>query len=101
MNFMALTNFLYTKTPFSLLTKFEKDRKTRTITTTMTDALYDLCNDGLGNSQEVEQLNLLTYLRILRKKTIDAVRQLHGLDMDIAKIANETGLPPEIITKIL
>lgn len=100
-NFEAVTTFLFQKTPFSLLTKFEKGSKVKSITTTMGDALYDLCNDGLGNSQQVEQMNLLTYLRILRKKTIDSVRQLHGMKMDIAKIANETGLPPDIITQII
>lgn len=100
MNFMALNTFIYTKTEFSLLSKFEPG-KAKDITTDMSDALYDLCNDGLGNASEVEQLNLMTYLKVLRKKTIDGVRQLHGTGMDMAKIANETGLPPEIITKIV
>jgi len=100
MNFMALNTFIYTKTEFSLLSKFEPG-KAKDITTDMSDALYDLCNDGLGNAAEVEQLNLMTYLKVLRKKTIDGVRQLHGTGMDLAKIANETGLPIEIITKIV
>lgn len=99
--FEALCNFLFTKTPFSLLTKFERNGKAKAVTTTMQDALYDLCRDGMGNSSEVEQLNLLTYLRVLRKKTIDGVRQLHGMKMDIAQIANETGLPPQVITDII
>lgn len=101
MNFQALCTFLFTRTPFSLLTKFEKSDRLKAITTTMADALYDLCADGLGNSSEVEQLNLLTYLRLLRKKTIDSVRQLHGMQMDLAQIANETGLPIETITDIV
>ena len=100
MNFLAVTTFLFTKTPLSLLTKFEKG-KAKDITTTMSDALYDLCADGLGNSEEVERLNLLTYLRLLRKRTIDIVRQMHGMKMDVAQIANETGLPPNIITAIV
>lgn len=100
-NFMALQNFLYRKTPFALLTKFEKSGKVRAITTTMADKLYDLSKDGLGNVTEVERMNVLTYLRILRKQTIDSVRQLHGMKMDIAKIAEEVGLPIEIITKII
>lgn len=101
LNFEAVTTFLFTRTPFSLLTKFEKTGKAKSITTTMGDALYDLCADGLGNSQEVEKMNVITYLRILRKKTIDSVRQLHGMKMDVGKIANETGLPPSVITKIV
>lgn len=100
MNFQAVNTFLYTKTDFSLLAKFLPG-KARAITTDMSDALYDLCADGLGNSQEVEQLNLITYLRILRKKTIDGVRQLHGAGVALAKIAEEVGLPIEIITKII
>lgn len=101
MNFEAVNNFLFTKTSFNLLTRFEKDGKTKSITTDMTDALYDLSHDGLGNVQEIEQLNVLTYLRILRKKTIDSVRQLHGMKMELDKIATEVGLPIEIITKIV
>jgi len=100
MNFEAVNNFLFLKTSFSLLTKFEPG-KAHSITTDMTDALYDLSKDGLGNASEVEQLNVLTYLRILRKKTIDSVRQMHGMKMEIDKIASEVGLPIEIITKII
>lgn len=100
MNFQAVNTFLYTKTDFSLLAKFLPG-KAHAITTDMGDALYDLCADGLGNSHEVERLNLITYLRILRKKTIDGVRQLHGAGIDLAKIAEDVGLPIEIITKII
>lgn len=100
MNFQAVNTFLYTKTDFSLLAKFLPG-KAHAITTDMSDALYDLCADGLGNSRDVEQLNLITYLRILRKKTIDGVRQLHGAGIDLAKIAEDVGLPIEIITKII
>lgn len=100
MNFQAVNNFLYTKTDFSLLAKFLPG-KAHAITTDMSDALYDLCADGLGNSHEVEQLNLISYLKILRKKTIDGVRQLHGAGIDLAKIAEDVGLPIEIITKII
>lgn len=101
MNFEALCSFLFRKTPFELLTRFNASGKVKAVTTTMADALYDLSRDGLGNAREVEQLNLLTYLRILRKRTIDSVRQLNGMQMDIAKIAEETGLPIETITKII
>lgn len=100
MNFQAVNTFLYTKTDFSLLAKFLPG-KAHAITTDMSDALYDLCADGLGNSHEVEQLNLMSYLKILRKKTIDGVRQLHAAGVDLAKIAEDVGLPIEIITKII
>jgi len=100
MNFEALNAFLFTKTPLQLLSQFEQGRA-RSITTDMADALYDLCADGVGNSSEVEQLNVITYLRLLRKKTIDGVRQMHGAGMDLAKIANETGLPVETVAKMI
>ena len=100
LNFMAVQNFLFTKTECSLLTKFEQG-KAKAITTDMSDALYDLSKEGLGNASEVEQLNLLTYLRILRKRTIDAVRQLNGMKMEPDKIAAEVGLPIEVVTKII
>ena len=99
-NFQALNNFLFTRTSFSLLTKF-KERTPSPITTDASDALYDLSADGLGNNSEVEQMNVLTYLRILRKKTIDSVRQMRGMEMDVAKISIETGLPIEVINDII
>ena len=99
-NFQALNTFLFTKTEFSLLAKF-KEKTPAAITTDASDALYDLSSDGLGNNQEIEQMNVLTYLRILRKKTIDAVRQMRGLKMDTPTISIETGLPIEVINEMI
>lgn len=99
-NFQALNNFLFTKTEFSLLAKF-KEKTPSPIATDAADALYDLSADGLGNNQEIEQMNVLTYLRILRKKTIDAVRQMRGMKMDTPTISIETGLPIEIINDMI
>ena len=99
-NFQALNNFLFTRTDFSLLTKF-KEKTPTAITTDASDALYDLSADGLGNNQEIEQMNVLTYLRILRKKTIDAVRQMRGMKMDTPSISLETGLPIEVINDMI
>jgi len=62
--------------------------------------LYNLSADGLGNSDEVEQMNLIKYLTIMRKKLIESVKSLKAANMDNAKIAEETGLPIHIITKI-
>ena len=99
-NFQAVNNFLFTMTSFSLLTKF-KEKKPSLITTDASDALYDLSADGLGNNREVERMNVLTYLRILRKKTIDTVRQMRGMKMDTPTISIETGLPLAIINDII
>lgn len=100
MNFTAVNNFLFSKTEFSLLTKFIP-KEGSSITTDATDALYDLSKDGLGNARQVEQLNVLTYLRILRKKTIEGVKSLKATGMELAKIADEVGLSLEIVKKII
>lgn len=100
LNFTAVNNFLFSKTEFSLLTKF-LPQKGSCITTDATDALYDLSKDGLGNASQVEQLNVLTYLRILRKKTIEGVKSLKASGMEMAKIADEVGLPLEIVKQII
>lgn len=101
LNFTAVNNFLFSKTEFSLLTQFAVHPGSCSITTDATDALYDLSKDGLGNAHQVEQMNVLTYLRILRKKTIDGVKSLKASGMEVAKIATEVGLPIDIINKIV
>jgi hypothetical protein len=101
LNFTAVNNFFFSKTEFSLLTQFKAEPGSCSITTDATDALYDLSKDGLGNAHQVEQMNVLTYLRILRKKTIDGVKSLKAYGMDVAKIATEVGLPTDIINKIV
>ena len=100
LNFTAVNNFLFSKTEFSLLTKF-LPQKGSSITTDATDALYDLSKDGLGNANQVEKMNVLTYLRILRKKTIEGVKSLKASGMEMAKIADEVGLPLEIVKQII
>lgn len=100
LNFTAVNNFLFSKTEFSLLTKF-LPQKGSSITTDATDALYDLSKDGLGNAHQVEQMNVLTYLRILRKKTIEGVKSLKASGMEMAKIADEVGLPLEVVKQII
>lgn len=99
-NFTAFCNFIMTKTEYRLLTEFTSE-KAKEISTDAVDALYDLSADGLGNACQVEQLNLLTYLRILRKKTIESVRSLKNSGYDPGKIANVTGLNITTVTKML
>ncbi|ATV32534.1 hypothetical protein CUC00_08455 [Prevotella intermedia] len=99
-NFQAFNCYLFNKTSFSLLSKFEL-KPERPITTDASDALYDLSKDGLGDARQIEQMNLLTYLKVLRKKTIDGVRDMKGFGWDKMKISEEIGLPINIIDKIL
>lgn len=100
LNFQAVNNFIFQKTPFSLLTKFVS-RKDAPINTDAADALYDLAKDGLGTTVQLEKMNLLTYLRILRKKTIEGVKALKASGMDVVKISNEVGLPLVIVKQII
>lgn len=100
LNFQAFNRYLFTKTPFSLLAKF-KHKPEHPITTDASEALYDLSKDGLGDARQIEQMNLLTYLKILRKKSIDAVRDLKSMDWDKLKISNEVGLPVSVIDQII
>lgn len=100
LNFQAVNNFIFTKTPFTLLTKFTSQGN-KSISTDATDALYDLAKDGLGDVRQVERMNVLTYLRILRKKTIDGVKSLKASGMDVVKISNEVGLPLQVVKEIV
>ena len=99
-NFQAFNNYLFSKTSFSLLSKFTHKPK-QPITTDASDALYDLSKEGLGNAKQIEQMNVLTYLKVLRKKTIDAVKDMKGFGWDKAKISEEVGLPISVINKII
>lgn len=97
-NFMAFNNFIFKKTDYAILTEGSSDNKQ--ISTGALESLYNLSADGLGNSEEVEQMNVIKYLTIMRKKLIESVKSLKAANMDNAKIAEETGLPIHIITKI-
>ena len=99
--FTAFVNYLFTKTPFSLLTKIQSDDHPHAITTGSLESLYGLCSEGYGSISEVENLNLLQYLTILRKKLIDSVRSLHGAKQEATAIEQSTGLPLSIIKKII
>ncbi|MDR3119653.1 MAG: hypothetical protein LBU44_09635 [Mediterranea sp.] len=99
-NFQAFNNYLFTQTEFSIFTA-GKDEKPSAITTGALESLYNLSSNGCGNITVVEQMNLIQYLTILRKKLIDSVHRLHAVKMQKADIAKETGLPIHIINKIL
>ena len=99
-NFQAFNNYLFSHTSFSLLSKFTP-KPGHPITTDASDALYDLSKEGLGDTRQIEQMNVLTYLKILRKNTISAVRDMKGFGWDKLKISNEVGLPVSVINDII
>ena len=98
--FQALVNFLYTRTHFSLLAQF-KPAKSSPIATTMADTLFDLATEGYGTVEQVEQMNVITFLSIMRKKTIDTVRSMRSMEISTPDIAARTGLPLPIINDIV
>lgn len=99
-NFQSFNNYLFTQTEFSLLTA-AKDGKYNAISTGALESLYNLSGDGLGDITAVEQMNVIKYLTILRKKIIESVRSLSSAQMEKADIEKETGFPIHIINQII
>ena len=100
LNFQAFVNYLFTRTEYRLLTA-AREVKSSPISTGALESLYNLSRDGLGDIRTVEQMGVLQYLTILRKKIIESVRQLHAAKMELVDIELETGLPLHIIKQIL
>ena len=99
-NFQAFNNYLLTCTEFRLLTA-SKEGKCSAISTGALESLYNLSSDGLGDITAVEQMNVIKYLTILRKKIIETVRSMSSMKMEKMDIEKETGLPIHIINQIL
>jgi hypothetical protein len=99
-NFQAFANYLFTKTHFSLLTQ-GKDEKKSPIATGALKSLYNLSQDGLGDIDTVCRINIIQYLTILRKKTIEFVKSLAQAEKKLSEIEKLTGLPLPIIKQIL
>jgi hypothetical protein len=100
LNFSSFVNFLFTRTDFRLLHSRESGEK-KNITTSMADGLYNLSADGLGDAEKIEQLPVLKYLSILRKKLIESVRAMHVAEMDLTDIEVQTGLSIKTIKQII
>lgn len=99
-NFQAFISFLFTRTQFSLLSA-GKDEPLPAICTGMLESLYNLSQDGIGDLSAVEQMDCITYLIILRKKMIEAVKTMHDYKIEKTEISEKTGLSIKIINKIL
>lgn len=103
LNFQAFDAYLFLRTHFSILTAGASTGKIRSgsYLTGATEALYDLSSDGYGDIAAVEQMNVIKYLTILRKKLIESVRAMHSANMDVVKISRRTNLPIDVINKII
>ena len=99
-NLQAFTSFLFTQTPFSLLSA-GKSEPLPAICTGMLESLYNLSQDGIGDLKTVEQMDCITYLVILRKKLIESVKTMHDYKIEKTEISEKTGLPIKTINQIL
>lgn len=99
-NFQAFSNYLFTKTHFSLLTQ-GKDEKKSPIATGALESLYNLSHDGLGDMESISRMNIIQYLTILRKKTIEFVKSLSQAEKKLTEIEKITGLPLSVIKQIV
>lgn len=101
LNFQSLVTFLFTKTHFSILASAAGDHHMPEIATGMIETLYNLSADGMGDVQAVEQMPVIKFLTILRKKLIESVRAMHDANMDIVQISEKTKLDTRLIKKMI
>lgn len=99
-NFRCFNNYLFTCTDFAILTAAREKKESR-VTTGALESLYNLSSDGMGDVNTVEQMNLIKYLTIIRKKLIESVRSFADLKLERTDIAEKTGLPLPLINDIL
>lgn len=100
LNFMAFVNYLFTQTPFKIL-HTRKGEEIKPISIGMSESLYNLSADGLGDAEAIEQMPVIKYLTILRKKLIESVKAMKEAGLDLVELSQKTGLSIKIIQQIL
>lgn len=102
LNFLAFDTYLLTCTPFSILQDSNgRSKPAPAIATGPIEGLYSLASAGYGNLDQVEQMNVIKYLTLLRKQLIESVQTMHTSGMKITEIATKSGLKFTTINKIL
>lgn len=101
LNFSAFTTYLFTRTGFDILLNTDKSRDKKDITLGLSESVYSLSEDGYGSISDVESMDCIKYLTILRKKLIEAIRMMKDNEMDIAAISDKTKLPVTLINRIV
>lgn len=101
LNFQALANYLFIRTPFSILYMRKPKEHKPAISIGMAESLYNLSADGLGNVDVIEQMPVIKYLTILRKKLIESVTAMNDAGIDLVEISNKTGLSIKTIKQII
>lgn len=100
LNFMAFVNYLFTQSPFKIL-HARKGEEIKPISIGMSESLYNLSADGLGDAEAIEQMPVIKYLTILRKKLIESVKAMKEVGLDLVELSEKTGLSIKIIQQIL
>lgn len=100
-NFSAFVNYIFRRTHFNILRSEKKGKSASAYSIGMSESIYNLSEDGLGNVEVIEQMPVIKYLTILRKKLIESVKAMHESEMSDVQIADKTGIPREIIKQIL
>lgn len=101
LNFQAFANYLFTQTPFSILYMRKPKEHKPAISIGMAESLYNLSADGLGNVDVIEQMPVIKYLTILRKKLIESVTAMNEAGIDLVEISDKTGLSIKTIKQII
>lgn len=101
LNFQALANYLFTRTSFSILYMRKPKEHKPVISIGMAESLYNLSADGLGNVEVIEQMPVIKYLTILRKKLIESVTAMNEAGIDLVEISDKTGLSIKTIKQII
>lgn len=99
-NFISFNNFLLKSPAYSILCAGSKTEK-NVMSLGPVESLYNLASDGYGDLETVRQMNVLEYLDLNKKKTIDAIRSMNEAKIKVIEIATKTGLPISTIEDII
>ena len=97
-NFMAICQWIRTRTHFNILWLSTKKSKP---SDSVGDMIYSISKEGYGTPDQVSNMNLVVMLELMKKITIGNIQSLHAKKVKLVEIADITGYPVEIITKLI
>lgn len=100
-NYQAFVSFLARKTKYSLLWSGKAHEGKNKIRIGLADSIYSLSKIGYGQVSDVENTNLITFLDLQLKNTIDMVQMMHENEMSVIDISDKTGLTLKQINRIV
>jgi uncharacterized protein (UPF0297 family) len=99
-NFEAITQFLATKTKYSVMFTSAKPDGKKGDSTGLSAVLYSLAEKGYGSLNEVSGYSVITLFDLMLKGIEDAVLRLNASKIDKGKIAAEMNLPLDVVVQI-